>query len=293
MEENKVVCAETKDEKSIEQLIIIRQLPVIEAELKGKGTEVKAKTALACSMACTPETLSAVKEMRAELNKEYKQYEAARKRVKTAIMAPYENFEAVYKENIAEPFVTADKQLGEMVNSVTYHLREEKERNIRKYFYEHLESAGLDKAKFAFERMGLSVTLSKSDSSLKKECKAWIEQRQQDIATINGMNNADEFMAEYLRTLDLSRSILVVNDRLKDIAQVKAQREAREQEEAEKVSEYSEQAEPLNEALDAPEISSSAAAEEEELKLVFTVYGTREKLKALKAFLIDGGYRYE
>lgn len=291
MEENKVV---STNAEGIEQLIIVRQLPVIEAQLREKAADIKARTEVACSMACTPDTLATVKNMRAELNKEFKQYEAARKRVKTAIMAPYEDFEATYKECIADAFTNADKQLGLMVNSVSYHLREEKERGIREYFYNHLEAAGLERDKFAYERMGLAVTLSKSDTSLKKECKAWIEQRNQDLTTISGMNNADEIMVEYLRTLDLSRSILVVNDRHHELDSIRTQRAEKEQAEGEKVSEPVEVKVPENNALSAPEVvQAMVETGEPELKLVFTVYGTREKLKELKAFLVNGGYRYE
>lgn len=278
----------------MDKLITVKQLPVIEAQLKEKAVEIKAKTELACSMACTPETLSTVKQMRADLNNEFKQYEAARKRVKTAIMAPYDDFEAVYKECIANSFTNADKQLGQMVNSVSYHLREEKEKGIREYFYEHLEASGLERDEFAFERMGLSVNLSQSVSSLKKACKSWIEDRAKDMATIKGMANADEIMAEYLRNLDLSRAILLVNDRHKDIAAVKAQREAREQAEAKVMPVHTEEESPVVEALAAPEIVTAPQETEEEiLELSFKVWGSREKLKALKAFLIEGGYRYE
>ena len=290
MNENKLTSAAS----GVEKLIIVKQLPVIEAELKEKAVEVKAKTDLACSMACTPETLSTVKEMRAALNNEFKQYEAARKRVKTAIMAPYDDFEATYKACIADAYTAADKQLGQMVNSVEYHLREEKERGIRAYFYEHLEASGLDRDKFAFERMGLSVNLSKSVSSLKKACVAWIDERAKEVATIKGMANADEIMAEYLRNLDISRAILVVNDRQREIAAVKAQREAEEQAEAEAMPECTDQEEAVVEALAAPDVIPNAEEQQEEvLELTFKVWGSREKLKALKKFLVEGGYKYE
>lgn len=284
----------TSNVNGLDKLIIVKQLPVIEARLKEKAEDIKTRTEFACSMVCTAETLSTVKNMRAELNKEYKAYESARKSVKTAVMAPYVDFEATYKECIADAFTKADKQLGEVINNVAYHLREDKEKGIREYFYEHLDAAGLERENFAYERMGLSVTLSQSVSSLKKECKAWIEQRAKDMATIGGMENADEIMAEYLRCLELSRSILVVNDRQKNIAAVRAQREVREQTESERVSGYPKQEEAVKTALEAPEIAPVAESKEEnELKLVFTVYGTKDKLKALKQFLIDGGYRYE
>lgn len=44
----------------------------------------------------------------------------------------------------------------------------------------------------------------------------------------------------------------------------------------------------MKEALEQPVVVDT-----KELALKFTVYGTREKLRELKKFLDNGGYRYE
>ena len=45
--------------------------------------------------------------------------------------------------------------------------------------------------------------------------------------------------------------------------------------------------------IDAPLTTPIAEEQEEILTLKFTVKGTRTKLRALKEFLINGGYEYE
>ena len=178
-----------------EQLIVVKQLPVIEERLREKAEEIQERTRFACSMVCTQDTLIAVKKIRADLNKEFSQYEEARKDVKRQVMAPYDSFEATYKECITVPYSDADKKLKAMVESVEYHLRDEKEKELRRYYREHLVAAGLNPSEWAFERTGISIILSRSEKSYRSEIKKWVEARAEDIASIRTMPDADEIIA--------------------------------------------------------------------------------------------------
>jgi len=72
------------------------------------------------------------------------------------------------------------------------------------------------------------------------------------------------------------------------MSQRKHERQAR----AELVKAVSDIAPP--EVLSPPQESTIAApVEDKQYEASFTVYATMDKLKALKAFLVDGGYRYE
>lgn len=276
-----------------EQLIIVRQLPIIEERLREKAEDIKARTQMACSMACTPETVIEVKKVRAALNKEFGEYEQARKAVKKAVLAPYDSFEEKYKTYISDEFGKADKQLKHMVDNVEYHLRDTKEKALRLYYAEHLAAAGLNAADWNFERTGIQVILSKSDKSLKAALKGWIEARTSEMRTIESMEHADEIMVEYKRSINLSEAILVVKDRHKAIEEAQAQREARETVTPPVVEEVSQA--PVVEALAPPVIEPVAAVMDDEpvFKLSFSVYGTKPQLRALKQFLNDGGYTYE
>ena len=79
-------------------LIRVTQLPVIEEQLRALKASIDQKVNDALSLACTHDTIQAVKSTRAELNKEFSSLEDQRKAVKKAVLGPYEQFESVYKE---------------------------------------------------------------------------------------------------------------------------------------------------------------------------------------------------
>ena len=217
-----------------------------------------------------------------------------RKSVKEAVSAPYIAFEEVYKECISAAYIKADRNLKEMIENVEYHARLQKEQEIRRYYTEYLAAAGLAGKEFAYERAGISVLLSKSERALKNECKRWIDERRADMEAIEGMEAADEIAAEYKRCLCLGAAIATVNERREAAEREKAAREAR----TAAVQTEAESAEKRAEPLSAPvpvgaDNCTRGPLEESVLELHFTVWGTRAKLRALKAFLDEGGYRYE
>ena len=89
-------------------LIVIRQLPVIEEHLRSIKEQIEAEVKQALSLVCCDDTVQSVKATRAELRKKFEALEVQRKQVKTAIMAPYEQFDKVYKECVSDIFNRAD-----------------------------------------------------------------------------------------------------------------------------------------------------------------------------------------
>lgn len=79
-----------------QELITVKQLPVIEERLQSISEEVQAQTAAALALAVTEDTVKQVKKERAELSKSFKALEEQRKAVKAAVMAP---FRPIYKNN--------------------------------------------------------------------------------------------------------------------------------------------------------------------------------------------------
>ena len=53
------------------ELIIVKQLPQIEEHLKERSEEIEKKVENAKSLICTEENVKTIKEVRAELNKEF------------------------------------------------------------------------------------------------------------------------------------------------------------------------------------------------------------------------------
>lgn len=273
-------------------IIEVKQLPIIVEQLHEVKAEVTAKVEQALSLVCTEDTVKDVKKVRSELNKELKDYEERRKAVKKAIMTPYEQFEAVYKDCISDTYKKADTELKGKIDSVENELKEQKKAEVKGYFDEYLTATGIDFV--TFENANINVTLSASMKSLKEQAKAFVDKIVDDLNLIDTQEHKDEILYEYKQSLNVSNAITTVANRYKAIEEAKAreeERKAREQAEAEAVAKVEE----VVEAVAPPTVEPIAPPVEEEktYTLKFTVRGTMPQLKALKEFLNNGGYDYE
>ena len=85
------------------QVIELQQLPIIVERLHSVKADIERRTAEATSLICTEETYKSVKDARAQLTKEFKEYEAKRTAIKSKILEPYNAFEQVYRRNHGAP----------------------------------------------------------------------------------------------------------------------------------------------------------------------------------------------
>ena len=268
------------------ELIVVKQLPEIEERLQEVKIDVTERVEQAMSLVCTEETVKAVKEVRAQLNNEFKEWEEKRKEVKTAVMSPYERFEAVYKDCITNGYKKADADLKGKIDIVENELKAKKAEEVKAYFDDYLESKGIDFV--TFENARINVTLSASLKSLKTQAKDFIDRICDDLALIDTQEYKDEIMYEYKRFLNVSQAITTVTMRHKVLAEERAREIARkEREEAAKAA--AEKVDAVAETLAPPTIEAS----EPVYTLKFTVKGTREQLKALKDYLISNNYDFE
>lgn len=273
-------------------IIVVKQLPIIVEQLQEVKAEVTAKVEQALSLVCTEDTVKDVKKVRSELNKELKDYEERRKAVKKAIMTPYEQFEAVYKDCISDTYKKADTELKGKIDSVENELKEKRRKEVWYYFEELCKANSLDF--ITFENTNINVTLSASMKSLKEQAKAFVDKIVDDLNLIDTQEHKDEILYEYKQSLNVSNAITTVANRYKAIEEAKAreeERKAREQAEAEATAKV----ESVVEAVAPPTVEPIAPPVEEEktYTLKFTVRGTMPQLKALKEFLNNGGYDYE
>lgn len=274
------------------EIIKVTQLPIIVEQLNEVKAEVTAKVEQALSLVCTEDTVKDVKKVRSELNKELKDYEDRRKAVKTAIMKPYEQFEAVYKDCISDTYKKADAELKNKIDSVENELKAQKTAEVKAYFDEYLTATGIDFV--TFENANINVTLSASMKSLKEQAKTFVDKIVDDLNLIDTQEHKDEILYEYKASLNVSNAITTVANRYKAIEKAKAreeERKAREQAEAEAAAKV----ESVVEAVAPPTVEPIAPPVEEEktYTLKFIVRGTMPQLKALKEFLNNGGYDYE
>lgn len=280
-----------------ENIITVQQLPVIVYErLESVGQEIDKRIAALDldKQLVTEDTKKAVKDTRAMLNKELKDFEEQRKRIKEQVIAPYEAFEKAYNSFIKVKYEKADSILKTKIDEFDKRLKADKEARIRAYFTELCQANNIDF--LPFERLCLNIRLNDSDKSLKDIVNTNIDNVVKSLEFIESLNDPDEYKAEiladYKQTLDVTTAIRNAQYR-------KQQREAELQRlEAQKAA--AEQARLAAEArakevapLKAPEEVPAPAPQEVPDLIVtsFTVQGTMEQLRALKAYILSNNIK--
>ena len=274
------------------ELIRLVQLPVIEEALRGVKQTVDERVATAEALICTEETLQTVKATRAQLNKEFAELEARRKDVKSAVLAPYESFEAVYKECVSDAFKRADASLKAKIDDTEAGMKARCEAALREYFDELCAAHHIDFV--PFERTGVKVSLAdaKAKTQPPKKLREHLVQFcagiAQAVEQISTMDNADEIMAEFMITLNAFEAVGIVEARHRRIEEERAARAAREEVQAREA-----EAVRRVEAFAPPTAAPAAPAAPQMARVTFTVTDTIDRLKALKQFLVANGYQYE
>ena len=289
-----------------ENIITVQQLPVIVYErLESVGQEIdKRIEALDLDkQLVTEDTKKAVKDTRAMLNKELKDFEEQRKRIKEQVSAPYVAFEKAYNSFIKEKYENADATLKFKIDEFDKRLKADKEARIRVYFTELCQANNIDF--LPFERLGLKIGLSDSDKSLKDLVNTNIDNVVKSLAMIESLNDPDEYKAEiltdYKQTLDVTTAIRNAQYRKQqreyELQRLEAQKERAEQARLEAEARAKEVA-PLQapEEVPPPAIQEVPAPAPQEVTpdlivTSFTVQGTMEQLKALKAYILSNNIK--
>ena len=271
----------------VRDVIIVEQLPVIAEQLRSIKAEIEEITSNALSLECTEDTVKEVKKERAKLNKLYAEFEARRREVKEQILAPYNEFERVYKECVREPFSYADSKLQEKIRNVEHELKRAKRDELREYYEEYRTSIGLTERDAPFEEANINVTLTATLKSLKEKAKEHLDRVQRDLAMIATLENHAEVLAEYRYTGNVTDAIANVNARKKAIEE--------ELNRAEFIDDITnaEAIAKVNEALEAFAPPVVIDGNEDLYEVTFTVRGTIAQLKALREFLVNEGLEYD
>lgn len=271
----------------MEELIKVTQLPVIEEQLRTVKDRVDGEVKQALSLVCSEETLAAVKNARADLSKRFAELEGMRKAVKKAVMDPYERFESIYRECVSDAFKRADGELKGKISAVELEIKQRCEESLREYFAELCDAEHLDFLRF--EQSGVKVDMisakQKTPKKLREQLTAFVSGVAQSVNLIATMDDAEEIMVEFQRTLNAAEAIGTVQERHR---RMEAERTAQE---ARKAAREQEQA--ASAKVDALAPPVALAQEETEYTCTFKVRGTMHQLKALKAFMEKEGIRYE
>lgn len=272
-------------------LIQIVQLPIIKERLHFLKGYVDQQVSDAMAMVCTDDTVIYVKQIRAELNALFTEAENQRKAVKAAVMQPYLDFEAVYKECISAPFKRADDDLRLKIVAVETGLKKECENRLRLFFDELTQINGLDWLRF--EQAGITITMADAKAKtqppkrLREQLENFVNRVAKDLDMILTLKNAGEILAGYKQALDVTDAIRTVEERHRQIERAEEEKALRDAVRAQET-----EARRKVETFAPATVEESPAVQEDLLTCAFTVTDTRDRLKLLKQFLDTNGYKY-
>ena len=295
-----------------ENLITVQQLPVIVYErLESVGQEIDKRIAALDldKQLVTEDTKKAVKDTRAMLNKELKDFEEQRKRIKEQVVAPYEAFEKAYNSFIKVKYEKADGILKVKIDEFDRKLKADKEARIRAYFTELCQANNIDF--LPFERLGLNIRLNDTDKSLKDIVNTNIDNVVKSLEMIESLTDPDEYKAEiladYKQTLDV---MIAINNakyrkqqREAELQRLEAQKaraeqaklaaEARAKEVAPLQAPEEVPAPAPQEAPAPPQEVPAPDPQEEIIHVTLELIGTRTQLRALRQFLDINNIKYD
>lgn len=300
----KVESSEEPEIFAAQELIVVKQLPIIEERLKTISEQIKLKTSAALALEVTEDTVKEIKRVRTELTKGFNALESQRKTVKSTVLSPYQKFEAVYKACVTDVFAPADAKLKSRIDEVEQTIKDRTRQVAVDFFDEYAKTKGIDF--LTFDGAGIAVNLSTSAKSLREAASKFIDRVAEELVLIETQPHKEEVLIEYKNSLNVATAITVVTRRHEAIEAERERKEAariaREQREAtilkvEKVvAEETVVAPPEVKGFDhelPPTFVPDNAPAEKMYSTTFTVRGTIGALKALKTFLEDGGYQYE
>lgn len=277
----------------MESLIVVKQLPVIEEQLRTLKDRWDQRALDAEAMVCTEDTIQAVKTFRSEMRKEFDEVEALRKAAKQAVMEPYNRFEAIYKECVTTAFQRADSACSSKVSEVEADMKHRCEDSLRDYFADLCAVHHLDW--LTYERAGIKVDMAsakaKTPKKLREQLAALVAGVAESVDRINALEDAGEIMVEYQRTLDAVGAICTVKERHRRIEEQKKLQEARAS-----IRAQEEEAVRRVEALAPPVVVKAADKDPNEVisRLTFTcINATRAQLRRVREFLKMEGIKYE
>lgn len=276
-------------------LIEVRQLPIIAERLRSVKAEIEDAVKEAESLVCTPETVQAVKGRRAELRKQFDALEEQRKAVKNAVLAPYNEFEAVYKECVSDPMKRGDAALKATIDDYELALKKACEANAREYFKELATVGGVEwltwdkMARLGNIKISMADAAAKNPQKLRELIRSTVELVSFGARQIATMDDAAEIMAEFKTSLDVAAAIVAVQDRKRRIAEEQAAAEARKAEREAQAAAIAKV-----DAVAPPEVLTPAKEPEKLYTVTFTIKDvTREQAIRVREYLKSEGIKYE
>ena len=285
---------EMQNEKvmDVTELIKVESLPKLYYQLEEIGKVVDNALTGIEDMVCDEENKKEVKKRKQEITAFKNMMEDRRKQVKNQILEKYTEFENKYNLEVKDKLVNAESILNEKVSAIETQQKIDKENNLRNFYEEYQEKYNISSMMIPFSQIGLNITLTASEKSLKEQVVKFCEKISNDLKLIELEEYKDEIRIEYETCFDFVRAKTKVVERHRQLEMLEAMRKAEEekkaQEEAivEKVEEVVEEIIAPVEIPDAVEEKMEETIEFEEiLEVPFTVRGYKDQIVELKHLL--------
>lgn len=273
------------------EIVKVTQLPIIENQLRAIREWVETTVANVDALVCNEDTLLEVKSFRTDLRNMFAELEIRRKDVLREVEAPINQFKATYKECVSDYFHQADEILRAKVNAVESEMKGACEAKLREFFDELTQANGIGFLRY--EQAGIVVSMADARAKtqppkkLREQLEKFVLRVGQDVDMILTIEDADEILVEYKKSLNATQAIRLVKERNRLIEQAREENERRS---ALKTQET--ELRRQMEAFAPPTVEESPAVQEDLLTLRFAVTDTRDRLKLLKQFLDANGYKY-
>ena len=270
-------------------VITLIQSPIISERLKEISDAATEKCNRALSLECTLDTYKEIKDLRAEINRDFAELEASRKGVEKTVNEALKPFKDTYKALITDVYTQTDSKLKAKIESVTNTIVEENRRKVKEYFDEKaLAVFDNNVPDFVdFDRAGITVNMSTSMNKAKKAVDEYLASIKSDIDFIV-MSDDTELYSEYVKCSNLTTAQLNLKTRRE---QAKKAQEYMQTfaDTAKEVTKHTEKV--RDAALKAPVEAKAVDVTDtsEKLEASFTVRGTLEQLRALKNYMTQEG----
>jgi len=279
-------------------LITVSGLPEIKENLRSLRDRWEQRVLDAESMVCTEESVQVMKNMRAEMRKEYEAADEQRKAAKVKYIAPWNDVEKVWKECVETPFKKADTAFKSEISGFEGQIKAKCIEELQVYYRELQKAEGMawlpfDRAmSYGNIKVNLSDAKTRSARRLKDALAQAVSGVALDMERIRKMDSATEIMAEYKISLNVGAAVAAVQDRRR-----------REQAEKERYSQQQEMEQRRAEAIAKLQAAATPPVTEapqerppEKIwkRFTFTVLGcNRSQLIKIRDFLIQEGISYE
>lgn len=294
------------EEYNINEIVKVKKLPEIYQQLdkineivieKTKNIDEILEKISKLSDEEQEEQKSEVKGYKTYLNSLKKDLETRRIEIKKSILAPYEDFEKVYKDKTTKVLDDGITKLTNTINTIETKQIQNKVDELVTFFneyalYYHVENI------LTFDSIPIKINLSTSLNSLKKQIVEYCEKVSNDMVVISSEEFRDEILLEYQNNgYDYTKAKITITDRHKKLEEMQKQQEKVELE----VSEEEKVIQNVQTLCSAPVEINEEVDNENDLEISFTIKTTKEiyqkllkdKLQEFKHFLQVNNIEYE